>query len=244
MKVIKHLSRKRIIIIAAVCLLLALLAACMAGRRMTPLIAKWYSIRGVDVSHYQGDINWQELAAQDLNFAYIKATEGSSYRDDCFEKNWAEAAETDLTVGAYHFFSFSSPGKNQAENYIETVGSLSGKLIPAVDVEYYGMEPEDLQAVVAELSALLDALEDMYGVKPLIYTTYSAYFDIIKGNFEEYPLWIRNVYFTPDLGLLGKWSIWQYTDREILDGYQGEERYIDVNVFHGSQEEWEGWVLP
>lgn len=240
----KNTCKGWIILAAVLLLMMSLLAACMAGRSITPLFAKRYNVCGVDVSHYQGEIDWQELAAQDISFAYIKATEGTTYTDDCFKKNWAAASETELAVGAYHFFSFSSPGKNQAEHFIEIVGSLSGKLIPAVDVEYYGSKQPDKEAVVQELTDLLKTLEETYDVKPVIYTTYTAYHDFIKGNFEEYPLWIRNVYFTPNLGLLGKWSIWQYTDREILDGYSGEERYIDVDVFCGTEEEWGAWVIP
>lgn len=243
-KVKRNTHRSWMVFAAVFFLLLAIFAACMAGRYITPLLAGGYSIRGVDVSHYQGEIDWQELAAQDISFAYIKATEGTTYTDECFKKNWAAASETELAVGAYHFFSFSSPGKNQAEHFIEIVGSLSGKLIPAVDVEYYGSEQPDKEAVIQELTDLLKTLEEMYDVKPVIYTTYTAYHDFIKGNFDEYPLWIRNVYFTPNLGLLGKWSIWQYTDREILDGYSGEERYIDVDVFGGNEEEWKAWVIP
>lgn len=236
--------RRRMIFAAMLLLVMALVAACMAGRRITPLFAQGYPVRGVDVSHYQGEINWQVLAEQDIVFAYIKATEGTTYTDECFKKNWADAAKTDLMVGAYHFFSFSSPGINQAEHFIETVGSLSGKLIPAVDVEYYGTQEPEKQTVVNELADYLETIEAMYGVKPVIYTTYSAYHNFIRGNFDEYPLWIRNVYFTPDLGLMGKWSIWQYTDREIMAGYSGEEQYIDADVFCGSEEEWEKWILP
>lgn len=240
----RNIRRGWMIFTAILLLIMAFLAACMAGRYVTPLFAGRYSVRGVDVSHYQGEIDWQELAAQDISFAYIKATEGTTYTDDCFKKNWTDAAKTELKVGAYHFFSFSSPGAKQAEHFIEIVGSLSGKLIPVVDVEYYGKEQPDKEAVVQELTDFLNTFEEMYNVRPMIYTTYTAYHDFIKGNFDDYPLWIRNVYFTPDWGMLGKWSIWQYTDREMMDGYSGEEQYIDVNVFYGNQEELEVWVLP
>jgi lysozyme len=236
--------RKWVAAAALFLLLSALFAGCMAGRLITPLFAKQYALRGVDVSHYQGEIDWQELASQGISFAYIKATEGSSHTDEYFEKNWAEAADTVLLMGAYHFFSFSSPGVNQAEHFAEVVGGLSGKLVPAVDVEYYGGQQPDQERAKQELAALLNRLEELYDVKPLIYTTYEAYDDLIKGSFEDYPLWIRNVYWPPDAGFHGTWSFWQYTDRQELSGYSGSERYIDMNVFAGNEEQLQQWILP
>ncbi|MBD5461556.1 MAG: hypothetical protein HDR24_00635 [Lachnospiraceae bacterium] len=196
-----------------------------------------YELHGVDVSHYQGRIDWSKLARQDVDFAFIKATEGSSYLDECFFDNWEAAEKTDLYIGAYHFFSFDSEGDKQAEFCIETVGNLSGKLVPAVDVEFYGdkeSNPPAKEEVVAELKKMLDALEDYYQVKPVIYSTYTVYNKYIRGEFEEYPLWIRNVYY-PSFGNLGnEWTFWQYTDTAVLEGYEGTEKYIDMNVFKGT----------
>ncbi len=205
-----------------------------------------YPVRGVDVSHYQGEIDWTVLESQGIDFAYIKATEGSSFVDDKFVSNWENATQTSLKIGAYHFFSFDSEGETQAENYVQMVGSLEGKLLPVVDVEYYGdkfQNPPEKATVITELTDMLLALEQEYGVKPMIYTTYVVYYKYLQGEFDEYPLWIRNVYFTPDVNLKDKWTFWQYSDTEVLEGYTGQEKYIDVNVFCGSLEELEVLVL-
>ena len=77
-----------------------------------------YPVRGVDVSSWQGEIDWPTLAGQSLSFAFIKATEGSGFTDPRFSYNWEEARKTALRVGAYHFFSYDSPGKTQADNFI------------------------------------------------------------------------------------------------------------------------------
>ncbi|MDE7404448.1 MAG: glycosyl hydrolase family 25 [Lachnospiraceae bacterium] len=141
--------------------------------KINPVFAPKYEFHGVDVSHYQGRIDWSKLAQQNVDFAFIKATEGSSYLDECFFDNWEAAEETDLYIGAYHFFSFDSEGEKQAAFYIETVGNLSGKLVPAVDVEFYGdkeSNPPAKEEVVAELKKMLNALEDYYQVKPVIYS--------------------------------------------------------------------------
>lgn len=85
-----------------------------------------YPVRGVDVSSYQLEIDWEGLEDEGYKFAFIKATEGSSLVDDRFEYNWDEANDTSIRAGAYHFLSYDSSGKSQAENYIETVDKRWG----------------------------------------------------------------------------------------------------------------------
>ncbi|MBF1041028.1 MAG: glycoside hydrolase family 25, partial [Lachnospiraceae bacterium] len=101
-------------------------------------MALCYRWKGMDVSHYQGEIDWKHLKAQGISFAYIKATEGSGLSDAYFAQNFENAEKNGVVTGAYHFFSFDSDAKTQAQNYIRAVGDLSGHLIPAIDVEYYG----------------------------------------------------------------------------------------------------------
>ncbi len=214
--------------------------------KINPLLAQNYEVHGVDVSHYQGTIDWETLSQQNLDFAVIKATEGSTHIDDRFEENWQAAEQTHLYLGAYHFFSFDSEGDRQAASYIDTVGNLDGKLAPVVDVEYYGNKKNNPPAradVVKNLGALLDALEQHYQIKPIIYTTFTVYNDYIKGEFEEYPLWVRSIYCPPEVLFGNKWSFWQYMDTAMLDGYAGDEKYIDVNVFRGTMEELEELVI-
>jgi len=229
----------RVLLSAALMLAVIGILAVSKKIKITPLFAGKYEVTGVDVSHYQGNIDWPTLARQNLDFAFIKATEGSGHIDECFQENWQAAGETDLLIGAYHFFSFDSAGKTQAQFYIDTVGSLEGKLAPAVDVEFYGDKSSDLppkEEVVKELRELLSALEERYKVKPVIYTTYQVYHRYIENEFEEYPLWIRNVYYQPLL-TANAWTFWQYTDIAVLEGYEGPETYIDRNVFRGTKEE-------
>ncbi|MDE6531452.1 MAG: glycoside hydrolase family 25 [Lachnospiraceae bacterium] len=206
-------------------------------------MAERYNVKGVDISYYQGDVDWQVLE-NGLSFVYMKATEGSSHQDIRFEENLAGALETDLAVGAYHFFSFESSGKTQAEHYIEVVGKWDGMLVPAVDVEYYSSYEDviDVEAIREELQLLLDELEAYYGCKPVIYTTMTAYQTVIKGEFTEYPLWIRNIYYHPIFG--GRnWVFWQYSDKGMLEGYSGEEKYIDLDVFRGDEQELENYRI-
>lgn len=199
-----------------------------------------YPVRGVDVSEYQGQIDWPRLAEQGMQFAFIKATEGSSYVDPFFQSNWQGTEAAGVLSGAYHFFSFDSAAETQAENFIATVPARAGMLPPVVDVELYGVhkqKPPQPEAVRAELALLLGRLEAAYGQKPILYATRKAYALYIDGAFSEYPIWIRDMYFTPQLPAERQWTFWQYTDKGELDGYEGPERFIDINVFAGSAEE-------
>ena len=148
------------------------------------------STHGVDVSAYQADIDMEALKAQDIRFIYIKATEGSSSQDARFAENWENAKTAGLLSGAYHFFFYDSPGKTQAENFIQTVGpDLKDRLLPTVNVEYYGDKEQNLPAkedVVRELQIFLDLLEKEYGVKPLVYTRADIYEKYLKGTFDDY----------------------------------------------------------
>ncbi len=199
-----------------------------------------YPVRGVDVSAYQGEIDWAALSNEGIQFAFIKATEGSSFVDKRFSYNWEQAHMTNLRVGAYHFFSFDSTGVAQAEHYIGTVPRVDGMLPPVVDLELYGRyrsAPPSKAEAVARLEALLTALEDHYGVRPIIYVTHETYDLYLKDAKGSYDIWIRNVMFYPYLSDRRDWTFWQYSNRGRLDGYKGVETFIDLNVFHGTAEE-------
>jgi len=199
-----------------------------------------YPVRGVDISSYQGDIDWIVLGKQDIQFAFIKATEGSSFVDPNFSKNYSESQNTDFRIGAYHFFSFDSGGTTQAQNFINNVYKIENMLPPVVDFEFYGdkrKNPPETQSVRIELNILLNELEEQYHVKPIIYATEETYNLYLSGYYELYDIWIRNVITKPKPLHNQSWTFWQYTDRERLEGYRGEEYYIDMNVFNGSSEE-------
>lgn len=196
-----------------------------------------YPVCGVDVSNYQGLIDWDKLEEQNVAFAFIKATEGSGHIDESARRNLERASKTSIKKSAYHFFSFDSPGETQAENYISVVGADEIDMPPVVDIEYYADKKSNKptkEETEQILRPLLEKLEEYYEVKPIIYTTLPVYFRYVKENFSDYPLWIRNVNFEPDLM---NWKFWQYCDKGELYGYKGEEKYIDLNVYNGTIEQ-------
>lgn len=209
------------------------------------LSAKKHPVKGVDVSSYQGEINWKELSGENISFAFIKATEGSSFVDKKFAYNFDEAQKTHLAVGAYHFFSYDSAGATQAENFIDTVKPYEGMLPPVIDLEFYGdkeMNPPRREYVDSQLKAMLQILEDHYGQKPIIYATEKSYALYLSGDYDDYDIWIRNVITKPELSDHRSWTFWQYTNRERLSSYHGKEKYIDMNVFNGSVQEFNEYI--
>ena len=224
------------VIFAAVFLTVFILA-----KQKKVFINKWFvneenSTIGVDVSAYQADIDMNVLKAQNIEFIYIKATEGSTHKDSRFAENWKNAEEAGLPSGAYHFFSYDSEGKTQAENFIEQVGpDLNGRLLPVVDVEYYGDKeenPPEKEDVVRELRAYVARIEQEYGVKPMIYTRSDVYDKYLKGEFDEYRKWMSSLYTPLSWNYRDDWYIWQYLNRGELKGYSGGETYIDLNVLN------------
>lgn len=218
-----------------VCLALIMTALVYTGVVMpTRLFAAKYDVRGIDVSHHNGTVDWPRVAEQDIDFAWIKATEGSSHVDSRFAANWAEAQRAGIATGAYHFMSFESPGADQAHNMIATVPRVAGTLAPVVDLEPYGSFKGSLPPateVRAVLDPLLSTLEEHYGIAPVIYTTPSAYRAYLVDLYPDNPIWFRSVAWPPRVPDGRDWTVWQYSNRDRLDGVGSEdEAYVDMNV--------------
>ena len=204
-----------------------------------------YPVRGIDVSHHQGEIDWHKIKSQNISFAYIKATEGGDFKDPEFKKNWDHALEAGLRVGAYHFFRPETDGVLQAENFISSVPEYKNMLPPAIDVEIDQTKSPDRQVILQRLGNLLQHVESYYGSKPIIYTDEENYKNYIAGQFSGYLLWYRSIFSKPDLPNEKQWAFWQYNPVGRLQGYKGKEFFIDLNVFNGTRDLFEtfptGW---
>ncbi|MBC2777410.1 glycoside hydrolase family 25 protein [Parasphingopyxis marina] len=187
-----------------------------------------YPIQGVDVSRHQGDIDWREIRSGGADFAFIKATEGGDWVDGRFAENWREAEAAGLRRGAYHFFTLCRPGREQAQNFIDTVPVDANALPPVVDLEFYGncsvlADPETLRS---ELADFLELVEGHYGQRAILYVLedFDARYAIIE-HFDR-TLWLRSLVTLPDYG--GRdWTIWQASSFRHMDGVEGR---IDWNV--------------
>jgi lysozyme len=208
------------------------------------LSPKNYPVHGVDVSRWQGDIDWQTLRSHGANFAYIKATDGGDHLDPMFRKNWREAARAGLKRGAYHFFYWCRVASEQADWFIRHVPKEEGALPPVIDVEYNGqssckrrLSPEQRRE---KMQVFMDRLEAHYGQRPIIYTAPDFYNDNLRGHFKDYPFWLRAVAQHPSKVYPGRnFVFWQYSGSGLSQGVKGK---IDLNVFNGTEAQWRRWA--
>ncbi|WP_095086608.1 glycoside hydrolase family 25 protein [Mesorhizobium sophorae] len=187
-----------------------------------------YPVRGIDVSHHQGQIDWRRVAADDVAFAVIKATEGGDHVDDAFSTNLRKARAAGLAVGAYHFFTFCRPGADQAKNFISVVPHDQPLLPPVVDIEFGGNCPQrpTPEQLNAELAAFLAPVEAAFGKPAIVYLTDEAE-QAYAGRIPARPLWLRSLLLQPDRG---DWIYWQYHNKGRVDGINGD---VDLNVLQG-----------
>lgn len=194
-----------------------------------------YEIQGIDISHYQGEIDWNKLcnamiSKAPVRFIFIKSTEGATMIDENFEDNFYQAREYGFIRGAYHFYSTKSSARDQAYHYLKHVHLEEGDLPPVLDVEHKPQDrsKEDFQK---DILTWLHIVEDRYHVKPILYTYYKFKQEYLSDNrFDNYPYWIAH-YYVDKMEYTGEWKFWQHTDAGRLNGIKG---YVDFNIYNGS----------
>lgn len=201
-------------------------------------------VHGVDVSRWQGDIDWQKLRRHGANFVYIKATDGGDHLDPMFMANWQGADQAGLKRGAYHFFYWCRVASEQADWFIRNVPKVNGALPPVIDVEWNhqsSCKRRPSRAVVLEkMKVFMDRLEQHYGKRPIIYTTPDFYADNLEGAFRDYPFWLRSTALHPGKVYRDReWLFWQYSGSGMAQGVEGQ---IDLNVFNGDENDWWSWL--
>ena len=198
-----------------------------------------YEVHGIDVSHYQPDIDWEHLASIATNgdtvrfqFVFIKATEGAWWEDELFAEHWENAKDNHIIRGAYHYFLPNKDAKKQAKNFIESVDLEKGDLPPVIDIEETkGMSKE---AIVKAVKDYAIVIEQRYNVKPIIYSNRNFIEDYLAEDFPDYTFWIAH-YYEQDLNIDEcEWRFWQHTDKASLLSTGAK---IDANVFNGNQKE-------
>lgn len=219
-------------------LLIALGGPLFALRFIYPLIETgpfYHTVLGVDVSHHQGTIDWKQLQANGVDFAYIKASEGENFNDPRFSRNWYASEQAGLLRGAYHFFTQCKPGKLQAQNFIRVVPKDIHALPPVVDAEHMGpcSQSPAVKDVAAELAIFLDLIEAHYGKRPVIYTTREFHDAYLVGKFPKEMFWVRSLLLPPRFRK-HQWVFWQYHNRGRRRGINGP---VDLNAFRGSRAE-------
>lgn len=199
--------------------------------------AQEYPVKGFDVSHHQGDIQWQSISPQEFKFVYLKATEGGDFKDRKFQENWLKAREQGFLVGAYHFYRLCRDGQIQAQNFIETVPKKTDSLPPVIDLEYDStcINTYTREQLLKEIQVMHDQLYQHYGLQPIFYTSKAFYNIVLVDEFKKTPLWIREYQGQPELKGNPKWTFWQHTSQGQIKGIP---TLVDLNVFQGSEQDW------
>ena len=198
---------------------------------------------GVDVSHYQGKIDWTKMHTiynlYPINFAFIRSTMGTSSIDETFEENWEGAKENNILRGAYHFYRPDENSTLQAQNFIAKVKLKKGDLPPVLDIETLP-KTQSMDRLVEGIKNWCKIVEEHYDVKPIIYTSDKYFEDYLQNHFEGYIIWIANYNFWVQ-EMKGHWDFWQFTEKATIDGVK---RYkVDVNIYNGTVDDLEGLTL-
>lgn len=198
---------------------------------------------GIDVSHYQGDIAWdQVLTINDefpLDFVFIRASMGEDGQDRLFSQNWEGVKNRSKIRGAYHYFRPDEDPIRQADNFIEHVHLQPGDLPPVLDIEELPRD-RSLQNMRTGLKSWLNRIEEYYGILPVLYSGDSYFTDFLEKEFSDYPLWIANYNFWVERPKK-HWQFWQFSEQGTVQGITGA---VDLNLYVGDIIELEKMCIP
>jgi lysozyme len=191
-------------------------------------------IQGIDVSHFQGSVNWQEVRQAGIKFAIAKASEGQTSVDPQFHNNWQNIKAAGLLRGAYHFFDAGVDGVAQARHFLQTASVGAGDLPPVIDVE--AAASANNVTILQEVQNWLDTVEQALNRLPMIYTTASFWNSHLNHNFGNYPLWVAEYGAgVPKIPAgWSNWQFWQYSQSGKVSGVAGS---VDMDYFNGSYED-------
>lgn len=190
-------------------------------------LAKDFNSHGIDVSRYQGKVDWEVLFSNSdslISFVYFKATEGSTLIDPQFKRNLSTLREMEIPLGAYHYFKPNLSAVDQAQHFLKVYLPGQDDLPPVLDVEEEGTDDEGFKSKV---QLFLEIVENTTGRQPIIYTNYYLYSTKLQSAFSDYKFWIANYSDKAERMDDDKIICWQYSDRGKLPGIEG---FVDLNM--------------
>ena len=184
---------------------------------------------GIDVSHHNGKINWNEVAKYERPlFVYVKATEGATYIDPSYSNNMKGATKEGLKVGCYHYFRMTSSAHKQFQNFSKALAMHHQDLIPMIDVET--LDKKTPKQVRDSVYVFITLIKEKFGITPMIYGTNKSYNQICAPYFNNYHLYLgRYGKNKPIIKGKGHYTIWQFTENGIVKGIP---KNVDKAIFH------------
>jgi lysozyme len=212
----------------------------------TASAAHEYPIHGIDVSKYQGDIDWKAVANSGVKFVWIKATEGGDHADEKFTANWDGAKSVGLPHGAYHFVYWCRSPMDEMTWFEQNAPVEDDELPPVLDVEATPTSKTcrihlEKEATIENMRVMLEEMERHYHRRPVIYTSVDFYEAILSdGAFSDYPIWVRSTKHHPSVKYPGRaWRFWQYQSDGSIPGIDG---HVDRDAYYGTQEQWQAFL--
>ena len=198
-----------------------------------------YPVAGIDVSKHNGEIDFKRVRDDDYQFVFIKASEGKTYQDDAFDRNYNAARKAGLKVGAYHFFRKNRTGREQAENLLSTVKGKTLDLPLVIDLEddWGNGATISRKTAIERVLDMISILKDK-GYQVMIYTNFDGYEKYYKDMLMDCDLWLCS-FTSPDLLPHLSHCIQQFSHEGSVDGVKGK---VDLNVFRGSKREWSDYL--
>ena len=207
---------------------------------------KDYPIHGIDVSKFQGDIDWNAVANSGVKFAWIKATEGGDRADARFQANWEGAKSAGIPHGAYHFIYWCRPPLEEINYFEQNAPVEDDALPPVLDAEATPTSPTCRRHVaqdeaIADMQVMLQEMERHYRKRPIIYTTVDFYeANLSNGALVDYPIWVRSTKHHPAVKYGSRaWHFWQYQSDGRVPGIGGD---VDKDAFYGTKEQWDAFL--
>lgn len=203
--------------------------------KLLSTIPKGFKTFGIDVSHYQGEINWKRIFYKNemdsvISFVYCKASEGEDLIDPKFEDHREQLLKLGKANGAYHYFTSANP-INQAKNFLTVWEVQPLDLPPVLDVEVDISKKKTIaernQELIAAMKEWLNHVEEKTGMRPIIYTNLFMYRSVFQNTFKDYHFWVAAYSQTPAELKDERILIWQYSDQGEVPGFP---KSIDVNV--------------
>lgn len=198
-----------------------------------------YPVAGIDVSKHNGDIDFEQVSDDDYQFVFIKASEGKTYKDDAFERNYEQAREAGLKVGAYHFFRKNRTAREQADNLLAAIRGKHLDLPLVIDLEddWGNGATVSRQTAIDRVMEMIDILAGK-GYRVMIYTNLDGYEKYYKDLLGDHDLWLCS-FTSPDLLPHLPHVIQQFSHEGTVSGIDGN---VDLNVWRGSEKEWQRYL--